>query len=320
MIPKYIRLKEIINEKISKGVYPIGSKLPTEMQLAAEFNVSRSTVRQTLELLKDDGVISKHWGSGNTVLSKNNSVRKNVVKIILPEKFYPFADNLIEDIEAVLLKEGLKPDICETHNSVNSERAYLSEMLNDAYGGLIIIPTHSSISSTNADMLQLLLKRQVPIIFINSAPNVIYNPTIVAADNYTRGYHMARNFINEGHKKIGGIFLHDDVASTSAYSGFVDAIRDANLEIIDQCFLFVNSVDFSGMCTRTNDTINHFLKIAYQDASVIYMDDSSLYSEGSLPVYRSTLQPTKSFGKEAAKAFIELKKNGNSKSVTIPYK
>lgn len=320
MIPKYIRLKEIINDKISKGEYPIGSKLPTEMQLADEYNVSRSTVRQTLELLKEDGIISKRWGSGNTIISKNNTSKKNVVKIILPDKKYPFYENLVEDIETLLLKEGFQPDFCETKGSVNSEREYLSSMLNDAYGGLIILPTHSSVSSTNTDLMQILLKRQVPIVFINSAPKDIYSPTVIAADNYARGYYMARSYINEGHKNIGGIFLQDDVASTLAYSGFIDAIRDANLTINDAFFLFVNSIDFPGMSTRAEHTINEFLRVAYQDASVIYVDDFTLYPEGAFPVYRSNLHLSKSFGKEIAKAFIALKKNGNSKSITIPYK
>lgn len=320
MIPKYVRLKEIINEKISKGEYPIGSKLPPEVQLAKEYNVSRSTVRQTLELLKEEGIIAKRWGSANTILAKSNSSKKSVVKIILPNKNYPFFENIIEDVETVILKEGFQLDINETNNCVNTEREYLSEMLNDAYGGLIIMPTHSSISSVNRDLIQLLLKRQVPTVFINCAPDGVYNPTVVAADNQARGYLMARHFINEGHKNLGGIFLHDDVVSTQAYYGFISAMRDANIPINNEWFLFVNSVDFPGVSTRANETINSFLREICHEAPIIYIDDPTLYSEGTNPVYKSIFILAKSIGKEAAKAFLEIKKNGNSKSITIPYK
>ncbi|MBR4708073.1 MAG: GntR family transcriptional regulator, partial [Pseudobutyrivibrio sp.] len=44
MIPKYISLKEQINQDILKNKYPVGAKLPTEVQLAEEYGVSRSTV------------------------------------------------------------------------------------------------------------------------------------------------------------------------------------------------------------------------------------------------------------------------------------
>ena len=76
MVPKYIVLKEKINEDILSDIYPLDSKLPTEVELAKKYNVSRSTVRQALELLVNDGIISKRWGSGNTVISKSDSSKK----------------------------------------------------------------------------------------------------------------------------------------------------------------------------------------------------------------------------------------------------
>lgn len=322
MIPKYIKLKESINEKILSGEYPLGAKLPTELQLSEEYAVSRSTVRQALELLEENGIISKHWGSGNTVIAKSDSSKKNIIRIIVPSVKSFFYENFTEDIETQLLKEGFQVEILETMGQFSVERQYLSEMLNDVYGGLIIQPTHSSLNSTNEDLLQILLKRQTPVVFINSAPGNLYNPTIISADNYARGYQMARHFINGGHRNLGGIFLQDDIASLNAFSGFIDALRDANFPIIDTCFLFCNSFDYSGMSSRSDDTINAFIKasIKEKDIDVIYIDDMSLYSHESFSVERSNLELTKSFGKEIAKAFISLKKNGNSKSITIPYK
>ena len=74
-----------VNEDILSGFYPLDSKLPTEVELAEKYKVSRSTVRQALELLVNDGIISKRWGSGNTVISKSDSSKKNTVMVLLPE-------------------------------------------------------------------------------------------------------------------------------------------------------------------------------------------------------------------------------------------
>lgn len=306
MIPKYIKLKETINEKILTGEYPLGSKLPTEIQLAQEYAVSRSTVRQALELLEESGIISKHWGSGNTVMAKSDTSKKNIVRLIVPLIKSPIYGDYIEDIQSVLLKDGFQVEILETKGRISLEREYLLEMQNEMYAGLIIAPAKLGVCSTNEDLLQILLKRQTPILFINSAPANIYNPAVIKADDYSRGYQMARSFINEGHKNLGGIFLQDEIASTTAFSGFVDAIRDANLPILDSCFLFCNSVDYPGMESRTNSSINKFLKAAFDTASVIYVDDNTLYTDELFPVNRCTVQPSKPFGKEIAKAFLQL--------------
>ena len=238
----------------------------------------------------------------------------------MPFKNNPFYLSVIDSITSNLLKEGLTPEIHESKNQFSVEREILASMLNDIYGGLIIAPALSGRPSTNTDLLQLLLKRKTAVIFLNTAPIGLYNPTVISTDGYGKGYQMARYFINSGHKKIGGIFLHDRQSSIKSFSGFVDAIRDAGLPICDDCFLWINSADPAGCNSRSSASINRFLKNAYETVSVIYSDDSTINTDGSYPLYKSTLSTTKDVGKEAVKLFLEQKKNGNSISVTIQYK
>ena len=108
MIPKYILLREKINEEILQGTYPMASKLPTEVELAKIYNVSHSTVRQALDLLVKDGIISKHWGSGNTVIGKSDSSKKDTVMILLPDISSQRGSSLLSDISSTLLKQGFK--------------------------------------------------------------------------------------------------------------------------------------------------------------------------------------------------------------------
>ncbi len=320
MIPKYIKLKEKINENILSGKYPIGSKLPTENQLAIEYQVSRSTVRQTLELLSAEGIITKRWGSGNTVISKSDSSKKKSIVLILNGLNKTSTNQFIEDVSSLLLKEGFRIETHLTYNSFQAERQILESMLSDVFGGVIVCPALSGHPSPNTDLYHLLLKRQTPIIFINSAPTSLYNTSIVSSDDYSRGYQMARQFINAGKKALGGIFLHDDLSSIRAYNGYIDAIRDANLTIYDSCFMWCNSVDSHGINTRSSGIINRFLKNAYNEIEAVYLDDSTITVDGSYPLYTCNLVLSHSKGREAAKQLMTLKKNGNCKSVTIPYK
>jgi len=54
-IPLYFQLKKLILEEIDSGNYPVGSMIPTENELSQIFQISRTTVRQTItELVREE--------------------------------------------------------------------------------------------------------------------------------------------------------------------------------------------------------------------------------------------------------------------------
>ena len=66
--PLWSQLFEILKERITENVYEAGSVLPTEAELMKEFSVSRITVRQAMNRLLQEGMISRRRGSGTIVL------------------------------------------------------------------------------------------------------------------------------------------------------------------------------------------------------------------------------------------------------------
>ena len=58
---------EILTDRIRRGVYPAGSQVPPEHQLAAEFSVSRATVRSALTALAQQGLVARRHGVGTFV-------------------------------------------------------------------------------------------------------------------------------------------------------------------------------------------------------------------------------------------------------------
>lgn len=67
-LPLYYQLKQLLLEHIEDGRYPIGDKLPPEMELMKEFRVSRATVRRAMQELEYDGYIQRVSGKGTFVL------------------------------------------------------------------------------------------------------------------------------------------------------------------------------------------------------------------------------------------------------------
>lgn len=58
--PLYYQLREILEEKIHNGEYKAGEKMPTEAELSKVYNVSRVTVRKTIEDMIVDGVLTRN--------------------------------------------------------------------------------------------------------------------------------------------------------------------------------------------------------------------------------------------------------------------
>jgi GntR family transcriptional repressor for pyruvate dehydrogenase complex len=66
---------------IETGKFPPGSKLPTEMELAAHFGVSRVPIREALSVLRAAGVISSRQGGGSYVEEVTNSALLQRIRI-----------------------------------------------------------------------------------------------------------------------------------------------------------------------------------------------------------------------------------------------
>ena len=65
--PLYCQLKSIIVKKIENGEYSEDAKIPSELDLCQEYNISRPTVRQAIAELTNNGYLYKIRGKGTFV-------------------------------------------------------------------------------------------------------------------------------------------------------------------------------------------------------------------------------------------------------------
>lgn len=65
--PKYARVVLELRRRIENGDYPPGSMLPSESQLVRDFAVGRTTVVRALQMLQQDGWITREHGRGSFV-------------------------------------------------------------------------------------------------------------------------------------------------------------------------------------------------------------------------------------------------------------
>lgn len=67
-VPLYGQILGVLRQRITDGVFAVGDQLSPEDQLAAEFSVSRATIRQAVGELVREGLVARQQGRGTFVL------------------------------------------------------------------------------------------------------------------------------------------------------------------------------------------------------------------------------------------------------------
>ena len=67
VVPLYEQLARRLSELIEEGHWSPGQQLPTESDFSEQHGVSRATVRAALDLLEEEGVVSRRAGKGTFV-------------------------------------------------------------------------------------------------------------------------------------------------------------------------------------------------------------------------------------------------------------
>jgi GntR family transcriptional regulator len=72
-VPIYRQLTDTLRAAIASGEYPVGSILPTELEISRTFGVSRYTVRDAMRILSSAGLIERRRHVGTIVIAQSES-------------------------------------------------------------------------------------------------------------------------------------------------------------------------------------------------------------------------------------------------------
>lgn len=328
---KYISLLNWLKEKINLGELHTGDKLYSENELSEMFHLSRQTVRHAIGILEEEGFVERVRGSGTYVGSYKGSARKQTMNIAVISTYvdgYIFPPTL-QGIVQTLSAAGYMTQIAFTSNRVENERKILQGLLEkENVDGVIVEATKSSLPNPNLEYYRELQRRGVALLFFNCKYPELDVP-IVALDDIRAGEDAVRFLLENGHRKIGGIFKADDGQGKLRYAGYVNALLEANLGIDDRKILWIDTEDQKNLknisssilrrlmdCTAVfcyNDEVAFGLVELLQkegfrvpaQLSIVSIDasDLSLLAE---PKITSIPYPMEELGKKAAENMIKL--------------
>ena len=98
-LPLYIQVASTLRTAIRRGIYPVGSRMPTEEALCERFKVSRHTIREALRQLRADGLIASRPGSRPTVAAP--APRPEVIASDIGKDFFDYTIGTRFEIERI---------------------------------------------------------------------------------------------------------------------------------------------------------------------------------------------------------------------------
>jgi DNA-binding GntR family transcriptional regulator len=65
----YVQLANDLADRIGQGEFSIGTRLPSEAELAEHYGVAKMTVRRALDVLRERGMVRTLHGRGSVVVA-----------------------------------------------------------------------------------------------------------------------------------------------------------------------------------------------------------------------------------------------------------
>lgn len=349
MAPKYRQVSDSLTEMIQDGIYPVNSNLPTEVALSDCYHVSRQTMRQALSLLAKKGLIQKKQGSGNKVVSTGlEENRQRIAIMISYVTDYIFPD-ILQDIKMVLSQNNYSFQIFPTQNKISLERETLQNILSHPFAGLLVEGVKTALPNPNLPFYHSMKKKNIPFVFLHGGYAELDNAVCVSDDSYKGGYQLTRYLISKGHTRIGGIFNSDDIQGRQRYQGYITALLDAHLPVLEDKLLWFSTEDRYAFLKNCDlSLLTNFVKtrlpgctaiVVYNDEiaynilailqkngydipntmAVVSFDNSYYCSLSPIPITSLCLEGGQT-GAVAADLLLRTIRGMTAKSVSIPWK
>ena len=348
MPPKYRRIAEELQNSILEGKFDESRALPTEFKIAAQYNVSRQTVRQALSVLAESGMIEKRQGSGSYIrqpaVPDTAAPAMRFVAVIttyISDYIFP---SILREVETVFSSNHCTPTLYATQNLICNERSILNALLDNPPDGVLVEGTKSALPNPNLDLYRELMRRGVPIVFMNGCYSGLPGALSVLDDNYAGGRMLVEYLSRKGHRNIGGIFKVDDLQGHQRYAGYMETLRSLALPMDDSHIFWYSTESKQALldgryneplraalqgCTAVvcyNDEIASNLVIHLQrrgisvpdKLAVVSFDNSQFSTLAPIPL--TTLSHESSnVGRQAALMMLRLLKGEACESELVPW-
>ncbi|MFC8759905.1 LacI family DNA-binding transcriptional regulator [Streptomyces sp. NPDC057193] len=223
---KFARVADRLRRGIADGVWPPGSRLPAEPELAREHAVSISTVRRAVADLVAEELVVRRQGSGTFVLTRKTARSSStLIGVILPNTafYYPrVLSGIEEELSAARARLMLA---CSGYDQAR-ELLQLREMLDAGVDGLLLVPTLAGPQAPE-DHLRRMTRLPVPAVLVERRGSSLGDTAeSVCTHHEAGGYDAVHHLARLGHRTIGLVLRIPSPTSEPVRRGFHHAVRE----------------------------------------------------------------------------------------------
>lgn len=215
MVALYRKVYDHVRAAIERGDYPIDHRLPSDAELAEQHGVSAITVKKALDLLRNDGYISRRPRVGTIVISDvataapaTHSLKHPLVGLVMPNFDDTFGTRILGGLldranatANLLVKRSL--------GDASAEDRLIKALVDGGVRALILQPS-SSVYIPPA-VLELVTK-EFPVVILDRVFDGVPVST-VCSDNIAAGQQATEYLFSLGHEQVG-LVSSDSTVST----------------------------------------------------------------------------------------------------------
>ena len=241
----YDHIKEALLERILSGELPEGARVPSELALTKELEVSRNQTRQALHELALEGYLIRRQGSGSYVAPLPNHpavpdvTGMDAVAIVIPKDLAGHSRGIVNGFLEQAAREEVQVCTYQLHNSRTGEAEesrFLRSIVDSGVAGIVTWILYRSEGVQR--ILGELAARRFPVVLVDRTMPGLELDSVVS-DNRALGYRLTRALVSRGHRRIAFAMVERrmPVSVEERLLGYRQALEEASVPFDDALVL-----------------------------------------------------------------------------------
>ena len=232
---KYQEISDRLRRGILAGVWPVGTRLPTEKELVQTTSFSLNTVRRAVDVLVDEGLVERRQGAGTFVIMQRFPTPQGRPRIgVMVPSTTAYFPTVLQGVDLAARSAGASIELESSRYDARREGACIRKLVEAGVEGLLLTPSLAELDDS-VERVQQLLDLPVPVVLMErSLPqdHPADRTEYVRTDYVGGGYDAVHHLHALGHRRIMLLLRAVSEPGDGVCAGYLRAIQDLGLPVL----------------------------------------------------------------------------------------